>query len=114
MKALNLLLVLIFILSGCTKNDIEPIALCYAIINDKPNQIIGNQVELRYPAENIQLLILGGDGNFSINNSDDTKLKISMNNKLMTITALSTGITIITINDQSDNSYILNVKTFCE
>lgn len=114
MKALNLLLVLIFILSGCTKNDIEPIGLCYAIINDKLNPIIENQVELRYPVKNIQLLILGGDGNFSINNYDDTKLRISINDKLMTITALSTGTTIITINDQSDNSYILNVKTFCE
>lgn len=104
MKTLHLLLVLIFIVSGCTKNDIEPIALCYAIINDKPNPIIDNQVELIYPAENIQLLILGGDGNFSINNSDDTKLKISINDKLMTIAALSTGTTFITINDKSGNS----------
>lgn len=113
MKVLNLLFILIFILSGCSKNDIEPITLCFAIINDKPNPIIDNQVELQYPAENIQLLILGGDGNFAINNSDETKLRISANDKLMTLTVLSVGVAIVTISDKSNNSYTLKVKISC-
>lgn len=110
MKVISLFFVLIFFLSGCSKNENEPITLCYSIFNDKPNPVIGNQIDLQYPAEKIQLLILGGDGNFTINNSDDTKLKINIDDKLMDIIALSIGTATITINDKSNNSYILNVK----
>lgn len=111
MKVVNLIWVLVFIISGCSKNENDPIMLCYSIFNDKPNPVIGNQVKIEYPAlEKTQLVIIGGDGSFTISNSDATKLKVDINDRLIDLTPLSTGEITLTINDQSKNSYILNVS----
>lgn len=111
MKIANLIWVLVFIISSCSKNENDPITLCYSIINDKPNPVIGNQVKIEYPVlEKTQLVIIGGDGSFTISNSDATKLKVDINDRLIDLTPLSTGEVTLTINDQSKNSYILNVN----
>ena len=113
MKIVNLIWVLVFIISSCSKNKNEndPMTLCYSIFNDKPNPVIGNQVKIEYPAlEKTQLVIIGGDGSFTISNSDATKLKVDINDRIIDLTPLSTGEITLTINDQSKNSYILNVS----
>lgn len=110
MKLAKFLFAFILTLSGCCKDDYKPISLYYSIINDKSNPVTNNQIELQYPGENIQLIVLGGDGNFVINNSDETKLKISINDKLINLSPLSIGIVTITISDKTNNSYILKVN----
>lgn len=107
-----LLIALSFIfITSCNKDGNEPIQLYYAIYSDKPVPVIDNLVAILYPtAEKTQLLIMGGDGNFIVSNSDDTILKASINEGLIDLTPLATGKVTVTINDQSGNSYSLNVN----
>lgn len=53
---------------SCSKDNNEPIQLHYAIYDDKPNTVIGNQVAILFPISNkTQLEVSGDDGNFAIN-----------------------------------------------
>lgn len=98
---------------SCSKDSNEPIQLHYAIYNDKPNPVIDNQVAILFPtSDKTQLVISGGDGNFSISNSDKTILNISINDRFIDITPLSIGDATVTIIDKSGNSYTLNVKVY--
>lgn len=103
-------LLAVFIVS-CSKDDIEPIQLHYATYGDKPTPVVDNQVSILFPTSGkIQLLVSGGDGDFTISNSDKTKLDVSLDDRFMDITPLSTGNTMVTVADKSGNSYILHVK----
>lgn len=106
-----LLLVSLTTLTGCSKDDAEPIQLYYAIYSDKANPVEGNRIQILFPASNkVQLLILGGDGDYAIHNSDDAVVAISVEGRNISITPLSTGSSAVTITDQSGGSYILNIE----
>lgn len=111
MKLVNLIWIIIIMLSSCSKDSYEPIQLHYAIDNDKPNPIENNQVNLRLPTSNkIQLVIMGGDGNFTVTNTNEKTITVSINNREVAIMPLTTGNSVVTIADRSNNSYMLNVK----
>lgn len=111
MKLVNLIWIIIIMLSSCRKDSYEPIQLHYATYNDKPNPIENNQVNLLFPtSEMTQLVILGGDGHYAISNSDETIANVTLTNKLINISPLSTGNSTVTVTDNSGGLYTLNVK----
>ena len=111
MKLTNLIWIIILIMSSCNKDNHEPIRLYYDIYNDKPNLIENNQISLLFPTfDNIKLVIMGGDGNYTVSNLDEAIVNVRMENKFIDITPLSIGSSIITVADKSGNSYTLNVK----
>ena len=101
-----------FLCSSCDKeDDFQPIQLQYALFNDKPNPVTNNQVTISFPDETkTELVIFGGDGTYSINNSDDTKLSINQNDGYLTLTPLAVGNIVVTINDRHNNFYTLKVQ----
>lgn len=104
-------LLAVFITTGCSEDSNDPIQLHYTIYNDNPNPVTDNQVAILFPtSDKTQLEISGGDGNFSVSNSDKTKLNVSIDRRFIDITPLSIGEAIIVITDKSGNSYILTVK----
>jgi hypothetical protein len=107
-----LLLVSSLLWVSCNNDDdIQPIQLYYAIYNDKSNPVINNHVTITLPTEEkTELVIFGGNGKFSISNSDDTKLSVSSNNESLELTPLALGSIIVTINDDHNNVYTLNVQ----
>lgn len=99
--------------SSCEKDDdnYHPIELQYAIFNDKANPVTNNQVTINFPDDTKkELVIFGGDGNYSISNSDETKLGISRIDAYLTLTPLAPGNIDITISDSHNNSYTLKVQ----
>lgn len=101
------------IYTSCNKedDDFHPIELQYAVFNDKPNPVTNNQVTINFPDETkTELVIFGGDGAYSINNSDDTKLGISRMDGYLTLTPLAPGNVVVTIRDGRNNSYSLKVE----
>lgn len=97
----------------CRKEDENnhPIELQYAVFNDKPNPVTNNQVTINFPAETKkELVIFGGDGTYSINNSDETKLGISKTEGYLILTPLAPGNVVVTISDGHNNSYSLKVQ----
>lgn len=111
-KLLFLLLLLATVI-GCRKEDENnhSIELQYAVFNDKPNPVTNNQVTINFPAETKkELVIFGGDGTYSINNSDETKLAISKIDGYLTLTPLAPGNVMVTISDGRNNSYALKVQ----
>lgn len=106
-----LLLVSLTTLTGCSKDDPEPIQLYYGIYNDKADPVEGNRIQILFPASNkIQLLIFGGDGDYAIHNSDDAVVDVVAEGRNISVTPLSTGSSAVTITDQSGGSYILNIE----
>lgn len=98
---------------SCSKDNNEPIQLHYAIYNDKPNPVIGNQVVILFPtSDKTQLVVSGSDGNFVISNSDKTIIDVRMNDRLIDVTPLSTGDATVSITDKSNNSYVFSVKVY--
>lgn len=111
MKLVNLIWIIIIMLSSCSKDSYEPIQLHYAIDNNKPNPIENNQVNLRFPtSDKTQLVIMGGDGNFTVTNTNEKTIAVSINNREVAIMPLTTGNSVVTIADKSNHSYMLNVK----
>ncbi len=111
-KLLFLLLLLATVI-GCQKEDdnYHPIELQYAVFNDKPNPVINNQVTINFPTETKkELVVFGGDGTYSINNSDEKKLGISRVNGYLTLTPFEPGNVVVTISDGRNNSYSLKVE----
>lgn len=101
------------IFCSCTKEiqNYNPIELQYAIYNNKQNPVTNNQVILDITDESkAELVILGGDGRYSVRNSDYTKLSINNNNGYLTLTPLALGDVELTITDNHNNSYTLRVK----
>ena len=69
MKLTNLIWIIVLIMSSCSKDSFEPIQLYYDIYNDKPNPIENNQISLLFPTfDKIKLVIMGGDGNYTVSN----------------------------------------------
>ncbi|MGV8134990.1 MAG: hypothetical protein AB2L20_07230 [Mangrovibacterium sp.] len=102
-----------FLCSSCDKDDddFHPIQLQYAIFNDKANPVTNNQVTINFPDETkTELIIFGGDGEYSISNSDDTKLGISRIDGYLTLTPIAPGNVVVTISDGRNNSYSLKVE----
>ncbi len=108
------LLFLFIVFAGCEKDDDDsyhPIELQYAVFNDKPNPVTNNQLTINFPDETKkELVIFGGDGTYSINNSDETKLGISRMDGYLTLTPLAPGNVVVTISDGRNNSYSLKVE----
>lgn len=91
--------------------DIQPIQLYCAILNDKPNPVTNNQITINFTTEaKTELIICGGDGKYSISNSDDTMLSVSSSNGALELTPLAPGNVVVTINDSRNNSYSLKVE----
>ncbi|MEG1685673.1 MAG: hypothetical protein RR319_07005, partial [Bacteroides sp.] len=87
-----LMSLLIIFTTGCSKDENQPIQLHYGIYNDSPNPVIGNQVSILFPtSEKTQLVIMGGDGNFTVANSDEKTITVTTNNKEIAIMPLTTG-----------------------
>lgn len=111
MKLISLIWIIIIMLSSCSKDSYEPIQLHYAIFNNKPNPIENNQVNLQLPTSNkTQLIVFGGDGHYSISNSNEAVVNVAMTNESIYITPLSIGNSTVTITDNSGGSCTLNVK----
>lgn len=113
MKLINLIWIVAFILSSCSKDENEnnQIILHYSIINNKPNPIENNQINILFPtSDKIQLIIMGGDGNYTVSNSDEIVVDVRRKNNFIDITPISIGSSIITVIDNSGNSYTLNIK----
>lgn len=111
MKLINLIWIIIIMVSSCSKDSYEPIQLHYATYNDKPNPIENNQVNLLFrTSDKTQLVIFGGDGHYTISNSDATIANVTLtNNSFIDIIPLSTGNSTVTITDNSGGSYTLNI-----
>ncbi len=107
-------LLLLIVFAGCQKDDDDsyhPFELQYAVLNDKPNPVTNNQVTINFPDETKkELVIFGGDGTYSVNNSDETKLGISRMDGYLTLTPLAPGNVVVTICDGRNNSYLLKVE----
>lgn len=111
MKLVNLIWIIVFILSSCSKSENDQITLYYSIINDKPNPIENNQINLLFPtSDRTQLIIMGGDGNYTVSNLDETVVNVTIESKHINITPLSTGNTTVTITDNSGGLYTLNIN----
>jgi hypothetical protein len=81
MKLTNLIWIIVLIMSSCSKDSYEPIQLYYDIYNDKPNPIENNQISLLFPTfDNIKLVIMGGDGNYTVSNLDEAIVNVRMEN----------------------------------
>jgi len=108
------LLLLLAAFVGCRKEEddnFHPIELQYAFYNDKPNPVTNNQVTINFPDETKkELVIFGGDGTYSISNSDDTKLGVSRMDGYLTLTPFAPGNVVVTISDGRNNSYSLKVE----
>jgi hypothetical protein len=110
-KLLSILL-LLFVFSGCVKEDViyHPIELQYALFNDKPNPVTSNYISLHCPTdEKVEFVIFGGDGKYTVSNTDKSKLGVNLMNGYLTLSPLASGEVIVTINDGHNNSFILNV-----
>jgi hypothetical protein len=110
-----LLLVCSLLWVSCNNDDddIQPIRLQYAIYGGKPSPVTNNQIIINLPTEEkTELVIFGGNGEYSISNSDDTKLSVSRNygNGSLELTALTPGNVVVIINDSHNNSYTLKVQ----
>lgn len=109
-KIFNVILLLSFFCWTACNDENRPIELQYALYNDHPNPVLNNLVTLHYPSTlATELIILGGDGKYTIHNSDETKLKTDYNNGFLSLTPLAIGNSVITIRDQSGAMYVLNV-----
>lgn len=112
--SLSILLMSLFVafITGCSKNDDDKsIRLYYSIYDDKSNPVKDNRVSLLFPtSDKTQLIILGGDGHYTISNSDETVVNITMESKHINITPLSTGNSTIIITDNSGSLYTLNIE----
>lgn len=99
--------------SSCNKDDdnFHPIELQYAVLNDKPNPVVNNQLTINFPDETkTELVIFGGDGAYSVTNSDETKLSISRIDGYLTLTPIAPGNVVVTISDGRNDSYSLKVE----
>jgi|GEM_PF-1331944 len=98
--------------SSCGKDDdVLPIQLNYAIFNDQSNPVANNLVTIDFPTETkTELIISGGDGIYSVSNTDNTKLSVISNNDSLELIPLAPGNVIVTIKDSHDNTYTLNVQ----
>ncbi|MEG0693844.1 MAG: hypothetical protein RR444_12280, partial [Oscillospiraceae bacterium] len=105
------IVVLLATLTGCSKDDDnKSIQLYYAIYDDKSDPVEGNRVSLLFPtSDKTQLIILGGDGDYAISNSDETVVNVTMESKHINITPLSTGSSTVKITDKSGGLYALNI-----
>ncbi|WP_139249720.1 hypothetical protein [Mariniphaga anaerophila] len=80
-------------------------------MNGQTNFVINNSVAINFPTEEkTEFVILGGDEDYSISNSDNTKLSISDDEGNLELTPLAPGEVVVTISDGSGNSYLLNVQ----
>lgn len=57
----------------------------------------------------MQLVIVGGDGNFTVTNSNKETVAVDTDDRQIDITPLTTGSSVVTIVDQASNSYTLDV-----
>lgn len=88
-----------FVWTSCNKDDNAPLAL---------HLIENNTFELYYGAQG-GVTIIGGDGTYSFScNSPLLKAEMTHSNYIL-FKALGVGNALVTINDQSGNSYVLNV-----
>lgn len=102
-KLSGILLLLLFITS-CNKEDIEPITLHY---------VENNSVDMVYPnTDNHSISIIGGDGKYSVscNNVSVLEVELVQEKKMILLKSQSIGDAIVTITDESGNSYALHVK----
>lgn len=116
----NMLVILLLLVSSllCVScndddDDVQPIRLQYAMYGGKPNLVTNHQIIISFPTEaKTELVIFGGNGKYSISNSDDTKLSVTSNyrNESLELTALAPGNVVVTINDEHNNTYTLNVQ----
>jgi len=90
----------LFGLTSCDKDSGEPLSL---------HQIENNATKLYYGSKG-GVTIIGGDGNYSFScKSPLLKAEMTQSNYIL-FEPLGVGEAIVTINDSSGNSYILNVK----
>ena len=106
MKRIKLLCVLLSLLLfiACNNDEIEPISLHY---------VVNNSIEVVYPgAAAYSISIIGGDGHYSVSCDDISIVEVSLvpEKKMILLEPISIGEATVTIADQSENSYVLNVK----
>lgn len=89
---------------SCSDDDYPAIELIYA---DNHSQVVGNTLTIA-PFSNTQsLYIIGGDGSYLIQNSNEEVALVIYNGETVQFKPLKNGETNITISDRSGNSYTL-------
>lgn len=106
MKGVNLLgaLLLLLFIASCNKENIEPITLHY---------VENNSVDMVYPnTDNHSISIIGGDGKYaaSCNNVSVLEVELVQEKKMILLKPQTIGNAIVTITDESGNSYALHVN----
>lgn len=103
-KFSGFILISLFILcwTACNDDDDKSIKLLY---------VEDNSVNMTYPNQDGHAIsIIGGDGNYSISCNATSILDVELTyGQTIVLRALAVGDAIVTIQDQSNNSYILNV-----
>lgn len=108
-----LLLFIAFMAVSCNdkEHSYDPITLSY----DVSGQTFDNQsrlISVQLFGASLPILINGGDGHFSITNNSETIIHYTLDDKTITIYALSPGTGNLEIRDNSHNSYILQITVF--
>lgn len=89
---------------SCSDDDYPAIELIYA---SDHSQTVGNTLTIAPFTDTQSLYIIGGDGSYIIQNSNDEVALVIYNGETIQFKPLKTGDTNITITDHSGNSYIL-------
>ncbi len=115
MRTKELLGILLLFLStisfiSCSDDkDLSPIKLEY----EDPSVIFDNEKRAfsltPFSGETTPLYIKGGDGNYSITNSDDNVVHVNFDGKKISLQAQGLGNAFIKIEDTANNSYTLSV-----
>ena len=107
-----LLLLFAFLAISCNKKEsYEPITLSY----DAYGPTFDNQTKLiTIPlfGESLPILIIGGDGSFSITNNSQSLIGYTFDGRSLIIQAIMSGTGSIMIKDNSGNSYTLQITVF--
>ena len=104
-----LLLLCIINFAGCSDDDPSPITLVY----ENPHIIFNNEgrsITLSpFSGETTALYIKGGDGNFTVTNSNKKAIQTNFDGEKITFKPVGLGIALIKIEDKSNNVYILTI-----
>ncbi len=95
--------------AGCSDDDQSPITLAY----EDPHIIFNNEgrsITLTpFSRETIALYIKGGDGNYTVTNSNKEVIQANFDGEKITFKPVGLGIASIKIEDKSNNVYILTI-----
>ena len=91
-------------------DDNEPLSLINTEGNETLIDITSNTLQLSPFSEGESFYINGGDGAYTIDNSNEEAVKFSYDGRTLTLLPVAQGKAIITIQDRDNNTYQLQVE----